>query len=66
MHEELYIPTLEGFPNVLAVIRALQDGVPRILGDMLIGLYLTGSLSYGGFDPACSDIDFLALCRRLA
>jgi hypothetical protein len=54
---------LNDFPDVAAVIRALQDGIPRILGDTLVGLYLTGSLSYGGFDPASSDIDFLALCR---
>jgi hypothetical protein len=55
---------LEDFPDVAAVIRALQNGIPRVLGDTLVGLYLTGSLSYGGFDPASSDIDFLALCRR--
>jgi hypothetical protein len=63
-NEALFSSTLEDSPDVRAVIRALQDGVPHILGDTLIGLYLTGSLSYGGFDPASSDIDFLALCRR--
>jgi hypothetical protein len=62
MHEVFSVPSLAGFPNVLAVIRALQEGIPRVLGDTLVGLYLTGSLSYGGFDPASSDIDFLALC----
>jgi hypothetical protein len=64
MHEIFYVPTLAGFPDVLAVIRALQGGIPRVLGGTLVGLYLTGSLSYGGFDPASSDIDFLALCRQ--
>lgn len=64
MHEVFYVPTLAGSPDVLAAIRALQGGIPRVLGDTLVGLYLTGSLSYGGFDPASSDIDFLALCRR--
>jgi hypothetical protein len=64
MHEVFYVPTLAGSPDVLAVIRALQGGIPRVLGDTLVGLYLTGSLSYGGFDPASSDIDFLALCRQ--
>ncbi len=64
MHEVFYAPTLAGSPDVLAVIRALQGGIPRVLGDTLVGLYLTGSLSYGGFEPASSDIDFLALCRR--
>ena len=64
MHEVFYVPTLAGSPDVLAVIRALHEGIPRVLGDTLVGLYLTGSLSYGGFDPASSDIDFLALCRQ--
>src|ERR1700756_5279524 len=64
MHEVFYGATLEGYPDVLAAIRALQGGIPRVLGDTLVGLYLTGSLSYGGFDPASSDIDFLALCRQ--
>jgi hypothetical protein len=64
MHKAVYVPALEGYPDVVAVIRALQGGIPHVLGDMLVGLYLTGSLSYGGFDPASSDIDFLALCRQ--
>ena len=64
MHEIFYVPPLVGSPDVLAVIRALQGGIPRVLGGTLVGLYLTGSLSYGGFDPASSDIDFLALCRQ--
>jgi hypothetical protein len=64
MHEVVYVPALTASPDVLAVIRALQGGIPQVLGDTLVGLYLTGSLSYGGFDPASSDIDFLALCRQ--
>lgn len=38
--------------------------VQKILGDQLIGLYLTGSLTYGDFDPGSSDIDFLAILDR--
>lgn len=64
MNQALHLPALEGHPDVVAAIRALQDGIPRVLQDTLVGLYLTGSLSYGGFDHASSDIDFLALCRR--
>lgn len=64
MRDAFSLPALAGLPDVLAVIRALQGGIPRVLGDTLVGLYLTGSLSYGGFDPASSDIDFLALCRQ--
>src|SRR5215472_11503067 len=64
MNEAWHILALERYPDVLTVLRALQDGIPRTLGDTLVGLYLTGSLSYGGFDYASSDIDFLALCRQ--
>lgn len=64
MTEAFPLPALAGSPDVVAVIRALQGGIPHVLGNTLVGLYLTGSLSYGGFDPASSDIDFLALCRQ--
>lgn len=33
------------------------------LGPRLVGLYLFGSLSWGDFDPATSDVDFLAVTR---
>jgi hypothetical protein len=56
-NEASSISMLDDFPDVAAVVCALQDGIPRILGDTLVGLYLTGSLSYGGFDPASSDIE---------
>ena len=45
--------------NVL-LARLLAD-VRAILGDRLIGLYLYGSLSSGGFDPDSSDVDFLVV-----
>src|SRR5262245_22851655 len=64
MNEAVDLPALAGYPDAVAVLRALQHGIPRVLGDTLVGLYLTGSLSYGGFDPASSDMDFLALCRQ--
>jgi hypothetical protein len=34
-----------------------------VLGDQLVGLYLYGSLSSGDFDPASSDVDFVAVTR---
>ncbi len=64
MHQTLHLPAFDAHPDVAAVIRALQDGIPRVLRDTLVGLYLTGSLSYGGFEYASSDIDFLALCHQ--
>ncbi len=50
-----------GWPDVAGVLDALTAGIGRVFGGDLVGLYLTGSLSYGGFDHGSSDIDFLAV-----
>jgi len=39
----------------------LRDGVARVLGERLLGLYLYGSLATGGFETELSDIDLLAV-----
>jgi hypothetical protein len=49
------------YGDVSAVLTQLSDGLTTLLGEQLIGLYLTGSLTYGDFDPGGSDIDFLAV-----
>ncbi len=49
------------YPAVNAVLHLLLEGVRAILGADLVGLYLYGSLSSGGFDPASSDIDFVVV-----
>lgn len=54
----------EAYAGVDGVLRLLTAGLDEVLGDQLVGLYLTGSLSYGGFDPGSSDIDLLALLER--
>jgi hypothetical protein len=48
-------------PEARAVLRALVPGVRAILGEQLVGIYLFGSLAVGDFDPATSDIDFVAV-----
>ena len=48
-----------GAPTVPPVVSALVDGVARILGRRLVGVYLGGSLSTGDFVPATSDFDTL-------
>jgi hypothetical protein len=45
MNGAWYISLLESYPDVVTVVRSLQDGIPGTLGDTLVGLYLTGSLS---------------------
>jgi Domain of unknown function (DUF4111)/Nucleotidyltransferase domain len=48
-----------GRPGVDRAVERLLDGVVRDLGGDLVGLYLTGSLGLGDFDPASSDVDVL-------
>lgn len=49
------------YPDVNQVLELLSEGLQKILGDQLVGLYLTGSLTYGDFNHDSSDIDFLAV-----
>ncbi|HEU5348901.1 MAG TPA: aminoglycoside adenylyltransferase domain-containing protein [Ktedonobacterales bacterium] len=47
--------------EVRAILNLLLDSMRVVLGDQLVGVYLYGSLSSGDFDPASSDVDFLAV-----
>lgn len=47
-----------------ALLDELRSGIQSVLGDRLIGLYLFGSLVFGGFDEDVSDIDLLAAVAR--
>jgi hypothetical protein len=53
-------PTL--YPEVNAVLNVLLPDVQAILGNQFIGMYLYGSLAYGGFDQD-SDVDFVVVTR---
>ena len=57
-------PNAAGGPTTYAELDALLAdllaGVRTILGPRLVGLYLGGSLAAGDFDPARSDVDFVA------
>jgi predicted nucleotidyltransferase len=52
------------YDDVNAVLTQLSDGLTALLGEQLLGLYLTGSLTYGDFDHGSSDIDFLAVLSK--
>lgn len=52
---------LTPYEDVNEILDILREGLMDILGNSLVGLYLTGSLSYGDFDRGSSDIDFLAV-----
>lgn len=47
--------------DVNAVLAKLLAGARAALGERLVGLYLYGSLAGGDFDPATSDVDFVAV-----
>ena len=55
------IAKLTPHQDINQVLFELTDGLTGLLGDQLIALYLTGSLTYGDFDRGSSDIDFLAI-----
>ncbi len=49
-------------PDVVrSIVEELHGGIVSSLGSNLVGLYVTGSLTYGDFDPGSSDIDYLAV-----
>jgi predicted nucleotidyltransferase len=50
--------------TVKAEVQTLQTELQRLLGDNLLGLYLYGSLAQGGFQPARSDLDVLAVTTQ--
>lgn len=52
------------YADVNAMIDDLTRETRDILRDNLLGLYLTGSLSYGDFNRNSSDIDLVAIVRR--
>jgi len=51
------------YRDINDVLYFLADGIQRIFGDDLIGLYLTGSLSYGDFVEGRSDIDLAVVLK---
>ena len=51
------------YPAINAVLTEWADGLKRMLGKKIVGLYLSGSLAYGDFVPERSDIDLQAVTR---
>jgi hypothetical protein len=52
------------YPAINTVLTEWADGLKRLLGKKIVGLYLSGSLSYGDFVPDRSDIDLQAVVRN--
>jgi len=51
------------YEDVNQVLELLTDGLVKLLNTKLVGLYLTGSLTYGDFNRESSDIDFIAVLK---
>jgi hypothetical protein len=50
------------YPDVNAMLHVLLSGVQAVLGDHFVGMYLSGSLASGDFDPQRSaDVDFVVV-----
>jgi hypothetical protein len=56
--------SLSPHDDVNAIVMRLARAIDEIVGDHLVALYLTGSLTYGDFDRGSSDIDYLAVLNR--
>lgn len=56
MSNQISYPT--PYPAVNSVLQVLLPDIQAVLGDQFIGMYLYGSLAYGGFDQD-SDVDFV-------
>jgi predicted nucleotidyltransferase len=50
---------LTPYPEANAFVDALRDGIEGALAHEITGIYVTGSIAWGGFDPAISDVDLL-------
>ena len=52
------------YQDVNEILLHLSDNLSTILMENLIGFYLFGSLTYGDFNPASSDIDLTAIVNK--
>jgi hypothetical protein len=52
------------YKDVNAIAALFTEKLKKILGNQLAGFYLTGSLTYGGFNTSSSDLDFIVVLRQ--
>jgi hypothetical protein len=58
------IKKLTPYQDINNLLADWTEGVKNILGENVVGLYLSDSLTYGDFVPERSDIDLHAVVRR--
>jgi hypothetical protein len=52
------------YEDINKILDVITNGLVEIFGDNLVGVYLTGSLSYGDFIPGRSDIDIFGVLKK--
>lgn len=52
------------YSEINSVLTEWADGLKRLLGEKIVGLYLSGSLAYGDFVRERSDIDLQAVVQN--
>src|SRR5215469_9161355 len=52
------------YPAIDTVLAEWAEELKRLLGEKIVGLYLSGSLAYGDFVPERSDIDLEAVVQN--
>lgn len=55
---------MTSYEDINELLDFFANELSKVFGDKLIGLYLTGSLSYGDFHPESGDIDLLVVLAR--
>jgi predicted nucleotidyltransferase len=57
---------LTKYTDVNVILAFLKEKIVEIFGLKVVGIYITGSLSYGDFDLETSDIDVVAVIKKQA
>lgn len=58
------LQTITSYPDINNILVRLCESITNILSNNLIGIYLSGSLSYGDFNYDCSDIDLVVVVNQ--
>lgn len=53
-----------GYPEVNKLLAVVVEGIVKISVDNLVGIYLTGSLTYGDYKPESSDVDLVVVTKH--
>ena len=61
-----HIKTATPYKDINEILYFLTQGIYNVFGSNLIGVYLTGSLSYGDFKEGRSDIDLAVVINQPA